>query len=309
MTTNDNKKLAKTSKNKTEFTCEFCDYTTSKKSNMQLHINTNKHKNNTLTTKNNENTTILAKTSKKILECTFCQKNFNDRAGLWRHKKKCNIINVNTQEHISEIEDMSDKEIIAMLIKENSDFKNLMMEIIKNGTHNTTNNNTNNSHNKTFNLNFFLNEQCKDALNMSEFLSSITIELSDLEHTGRAGFVEGLSNLLLKNLKALDQSKRPIHCSDLKRETLYIKDNNLWEKDDEDKMKLKTAIKDIAYENIKKIDAWTKKYPDCKDPTSRKNDQYLKIVYNSMCGSTEEETEKNLNDIVRNIAKGVTIVK
>jgi hypothetical protein len=289
-----------------KFHCKNCNYYTSRKSQYERHLSTQKHYNET-----NETKMKLIGTEK--FQC-YCGMILNSRSTLWRHKKKCKTINENIKEetyedHMSEIADMSDKDIIAMLIKENSEFKNLMMEIIKNGTHNTTNNNTNNSHNKTFNLNFFLNEQCKDALNMSEFLSSITIELSDLEHTGRAGFVEGLSNLLLKNLKALDQSKRPIHCSDLKRETLYIKDNDEWEKDDENKMKLKTAIKDIAYENIKTIDAWTKKYPDCRDPTSRKNDQYLKIIYNSMCGSTEEETEKNLNDIVRNIARGVTIVK
>lgn len=314
MTTFDNEKLGKSSKTSTLFYCEICHYKTCKKFNMEIHYNTKKHKNNILTTDDNEK---LGKSSKNKLNCIFCKKEFNDRAGLWRHKKKCNQNfehelepNIDTENNISQTNfeepELTDKQIIAMLIKENSEFKSMMMEILKNGTHNTT---TTNSHNKTFNLNFFLNEQCKDALNMSDFLHSICVDISDLEHTGRAGFVEGISKLLLKNLRALDQSKRPIHCSDLKRETLYIKDNNKWEKDDDEKLKLKKVIKEIAHENIKKIADWTKLYPECRDPESRKNDVFLKIVSNSMSGGSEEETEKNLNNIVRNIAREVVIEK
>jgi hypothetical protein len=300
MTTIDNKILPKFC---SRFYCENCDYNTDKKSSYETHIESKRHKNNALGIKNN------AKFCSKIYSCELCEKKFNDRAGLWRHKKKC----VNQETHInnsSERENISDKDLIAMLIKDNSEFKSMMMEIIKNGTHNTTSNSHNShSNNKTFNLNFFLNEQCKDALNMDDFVSSIKVELCDVEHTGRMGFVEGISKLLLKNLRALDQTKRPIHCSDLKRETLYIKTNNKWEKEDDEKQRLKKAIKEVAYENIKKITDWTKANPGCSDIDSRKNDLYLKIVSNSMSGGSVEETQKNLDNIVRNIAKEVTIDK
>jgi hypothetical protein len=299
-----------------KFNCDICDYHTSKKSSYESHIVSKRHKNNALAEFDN------AKFCSKKYSCDNCQKNFNDRSGLWRHKKKCEPKNSNLpycdtnledETNISELscidftcEDLTDKKIIFLLLNENKEFKKMMMEVIKNGTHNTTNN-TNNSHNKTFNLNFFLNEQCKDAVNMSDFIDSIKVELCDVENTGRTNFVEGISNLLLKNLRALDKYKRPIHCSDLKRETLYIKDNNKWEKDDDEKIKFKNVIKVVANENIKKIADWTKEHPECRDPESRKNDLYLHIVSNSMCGGTAEETQKNLNNIIRNIAKEVTI--
>jgi hypothetical protein len=298
-----------TPKNLAKYHCEICNFSTSKKNDYTRHLSTDKHKNGV----NETNVTEMKQNYAKKLHC-LCGCVFNSRSTLWRHKKKCNqqiqddseIESVYTEETNIDEPELTDKQIIAMLIKENSEFKTLMMEVLKNGTHNTT---TTNSHNKTFNLNFFLNEQCKDALNMSDFINSIVIELADLEHTGRAGFVEGISKLLLKNLKALEQSKRPIHCSDLKRETLYIKDNNKWEKDDEEKLKLKNAIKEIAHENIKKISDWTQQYPECKDPESRKNDLFLKIVSNCMSGGSEEEMHKNLNNIVRNIAREVVIEK
>jgi hypothetical protein len=195
-----------------------------------------------------------------------------------------------------------------MLIQENKEFKNLILELIKKDNLNITNN-TNNSHNKTFNLQFFLNEECKDALNISEFVSSIKVELEDLEATGRLGYVEGVSRIMNKNLKELDINKRPIHCSDLKREILYIKNDDQWIKEEETKPILKKAIKQVAYENIKQINEWKKKYPDCTDSESRKNDLYLKIVGNSMSGLTTEEQLKNYEKIVSKVAKESIIDK
>jgi len=296
---------------KNDYYCEKCNYRCYKKYSWLRHLDTSKHHKETDGNNLGAITGNNGQISHVSFLCENCDKLFQNRSGLWKHKKKCCAnISDNTEKNTPKTNfddiELSDKQIIAMLIKENSEFKSMMMEIVKNGTHNTT---TNNSHNKTFNLNFFLNEQCKDALNMSDFLHSICVDISDLEHTGRAGFVEGISKLLLKNLRALDQSKRPIHCSDLKRETLYIKDNNKWEKDDDEKLKLKKVIKEIAHENIKKISDWTKLYPECRDPESRKNDVFLKIVSNSMSGGSAEETEKNLNNIVRNIAREVVIEK
>ena len=182
------------------------------------------------------------------------------------------------------------------------------MEIIKNGTHNNISHN-NISHNKTFNLQVFLNEQCKDALNINEFVEQIKIQLTDLETTGRLGYVEGVSRIINKNLNKLETNKRPIHCSDIKRETLYIKDDNEWVKDDNDKTILKMAVKEIANKNIKKISEWRTTYPDCIDSDSRKNDIYLKIVSNSMSGSTKEEQFTNLNKIISKVTKTVAIDK
>jgi len=285
--------------------CQICDYTTNRKNNYNTHLSSVTHKNKT-ESKELENISkkqaILSNKISNIFECDTCNRIYKTNSGLWKHKNYCEIIK-KQETQTPKI----DENLIILLIKQNTE----LLEIIKNGTNNTTNNtNTNNNfHNKTFNLNFFLNEQCKDALNMSEFIDNIKVELCDVENTGKHGFIEGISKLLLKNLKALDKYKRPIHCSDPKRESLFIKDNDIWEKDDEDKMKLKNSIKKIASKNIKKIAEWVQQYPDCREPNSRKNDLYLQIVSNSMFGGSDEETEKNLNGVIKNIAKEVVIDK
>jgi hypothetical protein len=203
-----------------------------------------------------------------------------------------------------------DKEmLIIQLLKQNQELQQSLIELSKKSINITNNNNTNNSHNKTFNLQFFLNEECKDALNISEFVSSIKVELEDLEATGRLGYVEGVSRIMNKNLKDLDINKRPIHCSDLKREILYIKNDDQWIKEEETKPILKKAIKQVANENIKQINEWKKKYPDCTDSDSRKNDTYLKIVSNSMSGLTTEEQLKNYEKIISRVAKESVIDK
>ena len=183
----------------------------------------------------------------------------------------------------------------------------MMMDVIKTGTHNNITNT--NSHNKTFNLNFFLNETCKNALNIDEFVSSIKVSLDDLENTGRQGYIEGISSIILNKLKNLNHYDRPIHCADQKREVLYIKNDNQWIKETEDKPILTKAIKKIANENIKNISEWRDKNPDCTASDSKKNNLYLKIVSNSMNGSTSEESSKNIHKIISNVAKEVVISK
>jgi hypothetical protein len=288
------------------FKCELCDYSSSKKSQYIRHLSTDKHKSRTFET----NETNMKQESSKKVQC-ICGKYFKSRTTLWRHKNICNtdIINDNNDDNIEEIHSgsLSDKEIISMLVSQNSE----LMGLIKNGINNTTTNtinNTNNSNN-SFNLNFFLNETCKDAMNISDFVSSIKVSLDDLENTGRRGYIEGISDIILKNLNNLEQQLRPVHCSDSKREVLYIKDNNQWIKENEDKPILKKAVKMIANENIKQIKNWREKYPDCTYADSKKNNLYLKIVSNSMNGLTEEESYKNLNKIISNVAKEVTIDK
>ena len=207
--------------------------------------------------------------------------------------------------NLDEITDeMSDKDLIIMLVKQNSE----LLEVIKNGTHNTNISYNNNSHNKTFNLNVFLNETCKDAMNIMDFVESIKLQLSDLESIGRLGFVEGISNIITTNLKALDVTKRPVHCADNKREVLYVKDENKWEKEDEQKNKIRKAIKRVATKNLCLIPKFKEAHPDCSRSSSRFSDQYNKIIIEACGGSGNNDIEKE-DKIIRNIAKLVTIDK
>jgi hypothetical protein len=240
---------------------------------------------------------LVAKWQKggKTYICEHCDKEYNDRTGLWRHKKKCSPTN-------KELQEFDKDDLIKILLKHTDK----LINVVENGTHNTTNSHNNN---KTFNLNLFLNETCKDAMNISDFVSSIKLNLEDLEHTGRQGYVQGITNIVLKNLNNVEQHMRPLHCSDLKREVLYIKENNEWTKESEEKPILTKAIKTIANENIKQIKTWRDKYPDCSDVDSKKNNLYLKIVSNSMNGLTKEEGDKNINKIISNVVKEVTIDK
>jgi len=182
------------------------------------------------------------------------------------------------------------------LLKENSEFKQLMIEqnktmieLAKNtGSYNNSHNTTNNTNNN-FNINFYLNETCKNAMNIMDFVSQLPVSIKHLEDTGRLGFAEGISKIFIDGLKQLNVTDRPIHCSDFKRETIYIKNNNEWNKDTDNKPILTNAIKHVAHKNIKQISEWTKIHPDYNDSSSKENDKYLKIVSESMSGISEEE--------------------
>lgn len=271
-----------TPKKPKDFSCKNCNFKSSNKKDYTRHINTIKHKNNICQQESIIFTPFTQNYPK--YSCFNCGKKYKDNSGLWRHKKKC------TKEHDVSEEDEQEEPMTI-----DKDFIiNSLIKLLQNGTNNTTTNtNTNtNSHNnidnKTFNLNFFLNETCKDAMNISDFVSSVQVSLDDLENTGRQGYVEGITNIVLKNLNKMEQSMRPLHCSDLKREVFYIKDNNEWQKENTEKPILTKAIKVIANENIKQIKNWRDKYSGCTDAESKKNDLYLKIVSNSMNGSTQE---------------------
>jgi signal peptidase I len=245
-----------------------------------------------------------------------CGKVYKYRQGLSLHKKKClakSKVSNEPNNDKTEEKDLSDKEIIKMLIKENSEFKNMILEVVKTiQPNNTTNNNNTNSHNTTnnnFNLQFFLNDTCKDAINLVDFVQGLQVQLKDLEETARLGYSEGVSKIFINGLNELDVNMRPIHCSDSKRETLYIKDQDEWKKEDSSKTHLTKAIKTVGKKNIQQIFEWQKKYPDYNDPDSRNNDKYLKMLSNAMNGSTDEEQNKNMNKIVKNIAKEVIIDK
>jgi len=295
--------MEKNAENAELYNCELCDFKCYKRSNWKTHIMTSKHKNrtnlNVFVPKNAENNFI----------CQTCSKTYKARNSLWYHKLKCDFIKktIHNESNSDTTTESSDKNLILTLIQQNNELQKQMLEVIKNGTNNTTHTN---SHNKSFNLHFFLNEECKDALNIAEFVSSIKVQLEDLETTGRLGYVEGVSRIINKNLNDLDQTKRPIHCSDVKREVLYIKNDDQWVKENEtNKPILTKVIKQIACENIKQISEWRKKYPDCTDSDSRKNDLYLNIVSNAMSGSTAEEQSSNYDKIISRVAKEVIIEK
>jgi len=287
-----------TSKNINYFECIKCNFKCSKKGDFNRHILTPKHKIST------ESTEIHINTSNHI--CENCNKNYKDRSGLWRHKQKCVvIIEEQKTEENGDIIDLNDKNLMLTLIQQNNELQKQMLEVIKNGTNNTT---ITNSHNKTFNLQVFLNETCKDAMNIMDFVDSIKIQLCDIESIGELGYVNGMSKLIIKHLNALDENMRPVHCSDPKRDSLYVKDKNIWEKEGPDNNKIKKAIKYISHKNICALPEWKAKYPDCIYSDSNKSDQYNHIILEAMGGSGDNDAEK-ADKIVKKIAKVVTIDK
>jgi hypothetical protein len=302
----DSKKSPKISK---KYCCEKCDYITCKRRDYIKHLSTDKHIKRRNDSKMVVNDSDL---SPKISEykCN-CGKIYKYDSGYYRHKKKCVETNSDTTESKIEIkeEEVSDKDLIMMLLKQNTQLIEQNAELIKNGTHTTTNSHNNtNSHNKTFNLNLFLNETCKDAMNIKDFVDSITLQLSDLEKIGELGYVEGISNIITNNLKALDVTQRPIHCTDKKREILYVKDEDKWDKENIEKKKLRKAIKHIAHKNSKLIPEFKDKYPDCVKCDSKKSDQYNNLIIEAMGGQGDNDLEKE-NQIIKNIAKEITIDK
>jgi len=289
----ENKKLTK---NLPRFFCEACDFKCYMKCDWDRHITRPKHLNNV------EGNIMEMEKLKKTYICD-CGKNFLSNSGLWKHKKVCNDEIVTKPDKT----EPTDKDLIMLLIKENAEMKNMMMEVIKNGTNNNYTTHTN-SHNKSFNLQFFLNETCKDAMNIMDFVESIQLQLADLERVGEIGYVDGISNIIVKNLKALDVTQRPVHCTDKKREVLYVKDEDKWEKQDEDNFKLRKVIKKVTDKNMRLIPKYKEKYPDCNKSISRHSDQYNKIVVESMGGSGDNDYEK-ATKIIKNISKQVIVEK
>jgi hypothetical protein len=284
-----------------KFYCKFCDYGTSKKSSYSDHLLSAKHQKSRIgdVLETNGNT-ILPKICSSKFTCDNCNKEYTSRNGLWKHSKKCNY-----QEEKEKSNEPSDKDLIMLLIKENSEFKNMMMKVLENGTHNTTTHT--NSHNKAFNLQFFLNETCKDAMNITDFVDSIKLQLSDLERVGELGYVEGISNIIVKNLKDLDVTQRPVHCTDKKRETLYIKDEDKWEKDAE-KKKMHKLVKKVADKNVRMLHKFKEAHPDCNRSVSKFSDQYNKIIVESMGGPGDNDYEKE-EKIIKKVSNEVFVEK
>ena len=290
------------------FFCEKCEYKTGNKKDFTKHLTTPKHKNGTNET---ENETYYPKTNPNTC---LCGASFQSRTTFWRHKKKCSMIHQDSSSTSLTIPTKSPEEVAVLtqmvleVVKSNNEFQKQMFDLMKNGNMggagtNYSHNHTN-SHNKTFNLQVYLNETCKDAMNITDFVNSLQIQLSDLEKVGKDGFVNGISSIIMKNLKALDYTQRPVHCSDQKRETMYVKDDDQWSKEDPDNQKLKKAIKQIAHKNICLIPEWKAKYPDCIYADSKKSDLYNHIMYEAM-----DNNVSNSEKIIKKIAKEVGITK
>jgi hypothetical protein len=256
------------------------------------------------------------KVAKSSYPCSICNKYFNDRAGLWRHKKKCTTQTFTPiQSNQLSVDDQVQTSIILELVRQNQEFKQLLIEqnktIIEVAKNSQVNNNTinSNSNNKTFNLQFFLNETCKDAMNMKDFIKSLELSMPELEKMGELGFAEGMSRVFVNRLNSLDITKRPIHCSDVKREIIHIKDDNKWERDNANLDRLRKIIKQITHKNILKVDDWKKANPGCTEYNSRKYDHYLKLTMEAIGPVDEADEKRDFGKIIRRVAENTAIDK
>ena len=306
------------------FVCNTCHYTTSKKSSYDFHLTTAKHKK--LTTAN--------KTGSDKLTCSICKKKYNSRPGLWAHKKKCSAENAKKkedEEKETEIKPVLENTIVyndrpnmltdiltlrSIILeqqqradeerRENKDLINKLFEMTQQQltvtNNNITNLNTINNNNQRFNLNVFLNETCKDAMNLDEFLDTIRPTFDELLVMGDVGFVSGISDIFIKRLRALDITKRPIHCTDAKRETIFLKENNVWTKDDNGHSRLNSIIEKVEYRNVVCLHQWCLDNPDAMVNNHEKNLLRDKIYLQTLLGDPTTREK-----VVRNIAKEVAL--
>jgi len=290
--------------------CEICHYSSKKQCDYDKHILTNKHK-NAVSKASGEPTTIY--------KCT-CGREYKHRQSLYNHHMKCDIHKKWNPDSYREPLGKPEEDGIKMestlseLIKQNKELKTaiieqnaMILEYMKTNTGIT--NNTTTTHNQQFNLNFYLNETCKDALNIDDFINSIQLQIDDLHTTGKLGYTEGISRIFIRALKSIDKEKRPIHCTDMKRETIYVKDQNAWEKEDDEKNKMRRAVHQIARMNFGQIPAWKESNPGYDVMDTAKNNEYLNITMSAMGGRNDDEEDKYMNKIIKNVLKEVTVDK
>jgi len=269
-----------------QYECLPCNYFTDKKTNYERHLMSHKHKNN-------------VEATQKTYECEICKKTYNNYNSLWKHNK-------NYHPNLNNLQ-IDNSCVINLLNKLVDTTRTLALNRIESSNiSNNKSHNTNNSHNR-FNINFYLNNTCKNAMNINEFSDSINVTMDDLEQTSKLGFVDGISRIIIKNLKEIDESDRPMHCSDSKRVILYIKSDDTWSKNNNDK--LVTLIKNVAGKNMKQIYEWQKLNPDYSDPTSNCSDIYQNMLFQVMSGDSIEECNSNIDKIIKNIAKETMILK
>jgi len=305
----------KRQKNAKVFSCETCHFICFKNCDWDRHILTRKHKN--LTNPNY----LGINADKKEFQCIKCDKVYKHLSTLSAHKKKCNTVilsklpeTTTVQDENTILNELDMKSLIVELVKSNTELQKQtlemqqqMIDVCKNSNGGGVNNSYNHSNNKTFNMQVFLNEKCKDAMNIMDFVQSMTLDFSDLEELGDLGYVEGISRQMVRKLNEMDVYKRPIHCSDLKRETMYVRDNDVWEKETELYDKLRKAIKYITKKNGDLMIPWRNANPQCMNLQHPLNHKYLGIMNQAMGGKGEfSESE---NKIIRKISKSVTIDK
>jgi len=259
----------------------------------------------------------ISKTNNNEYECV-CGKTYKYDSGYYRHKKVCRSTNiqVDSNTHVKEhVDDSANNTMTTMmeLIRQNQEFKELIVEqnkhLLELSQKPTTTNNTINNNNQKFNLNFFLNEQCKDAINMSEFLENMTLDIEDLTETGRLGYVGGISRIFINKLREMDTYKRPLHCTDLKRETLYIRENDEWFKENDSKNKFNDIIAHVANKNCKTIKQWTEEHPNYNKVDTQENIEYVMLCQAMLGGFGEQENRQHRDRIVRNLIKEVIVNK
>ena len=282
-----------TSKNADKYLCIECDFKCCKKSDWTRHISTRKHK---MITNDNKKT---PKNASYMFRCN-CGREYKHNSGLSRHKLTCkfNEIKYNDSQENKDITTDNDdnvnyKEMFLHMMKQNQELQKTMQDILPN----IGNNNTN--INNKVNINVFLNEQCKDALNIMDFVNSLKLQITDLENTGKLGFIEGTSKIIIDGLKELDLHQRPVHCSDLQNEVLYVKDNDTWEQDTDNKDKMKRVIDEVTKANMKQLPKWI-----TENPTYANDEEYMKIVSNIM----NMDADNDKSEIIKNVSKEVTII-
>ena len=316
---------AKTSDNEQQiYMCTKCNYKCSKKFNLERHFLTSRH------LKETKETELEIKTSKNEQTDITCEcgKSYKNKSGLWKHQKKCKaseekckiteenitLVTEEKEESYEEKQNKTEEELRELktmfmkMIEINQDLQKQIVELAKESKSVINSNNTTNTTNNKFNLNIFLNEKCKDAFNITDFINGIDVGFKDFENFGRLGYVGSINHILIRELKGLDVYKRPIHCSDLKREVIHVKYNDAWVKD-EDKKHMKRAIKLIEHKNIKLVPEWLKANPKADDISTKKHEEYMKILDNSMGEIKDEDNERNYDKIIRNVAKEILIDK
>ena len=285
--------------------CKCCKYQTLIKKDFNRHLTTKKHLLNVdsvqVINKNSSNQSMQSNVIENPYDCENCGKSYRDKSGLWRHNKKC----------IPPPKDV-DNNMINLLIEQNQELQKQVFELAKQNAvinNTTTTTNSNNTTNNQFNMNFFLNETCKDAINLSEFMNSINLQLEDLETTARLGYVEGISRILIRALKDMDVGRRPIHCTDVKRETVYVKDQDNWEKELPDKTNFKRAVSFIADQNLSQIDKWKQENPKWGDNASQESQVLNKIYITALGGENPDEDKKFMDKIIKNVLHEVVVDK
>ena len=245
-------------------------------------------------------------------ECKYCKRQYINRTGLWRHNKKYGASCIMKVIDVSKLESTAElKNVITAMMHMNQEFKTQMLDMYKTSMSAMTtptpitnnNNNMNNCYNQTFNMPFFLNEKCKDAMNMKDFVNSIQLNTDDLENVGKLGYVEGMSNILITNLNKTELHKRPVHCSDIKRETLYVKDADKWECDGPDHAKMTNAVLAVEHKNVSLMGEWAARHPQCMKSHTKDNDRYFKLSKTI----TDGAQDGNISKVIRRVAKNVVI--